>query len=273
MVRKEGFTPPKRVDEMHQIDYVGPRHIKGYGPINSLHLKDVVGRRVAGNQYDEKSMDNVISFLLDYWKKNPIPKYLQVDNGMCFQGDYKHPKSFSRFVKLALYVGIEVVFIAPSKPWMNGTIEEFNKQFERLFWSKEQFLNLDDIRQKSQGLYQKQNEFNQWKLKDKDFKAINQRRTLRKDFKIDVNDLPLVTGKVHFIRHVDSKGRIGVLNEYFTVGGEYIGEYVWATINTRKNRLTVDYKDRDLNVREIRIFPYKIPVKVLYRKHSIFESG
>ena len=34
---------PKYVDEVHQMDFVGPRHIKGYGPINSIHLKDVVG--------------------------------------------------------------------------------------------------------------------------------------------------------------------------------------------------------------------------------------
>ena len=45
---------PKHIDELHQVDYVGPRHIKGYGPINSIHLKDVVGRQVAGQQYNEK---------------------------------------------------------------------------------------------------------------------------------------------------------------------------------------------------------------------------
>ena len=63
---------------------------------------------------------------------------------MCFAGDYKHPKSFSRFVRLALCVGIEVVFIAPSKPWMNGTIEEFNKGFDKRFWQKELFVDLND---------------------------------------------------------------------------------------------------------------------------------
>ena len=99
------------------MDYVGPRHIKGYGPIKSRHLKNVVGRQVAGQQYNNgKSMANVMVFLLDYWKPSPIPKYLQVDNGMCFAGDYKHPMSCSRFVRLALCVGIEEVFIAPSKP-------------------------------------------------------------------------------------------------------------------------------------------------------------
>ena len=275
-VRSKGrytILKPKYIDEMHQIDYVGPRYIKGYGPINSLHLKDTVGRQVAGNQYHGKSMDNVISFLLDYWTRHPIPRYLQADNGMCFAGDYKHPKSFSRFIRLALYVGIEVVFIAPAKPWMNGTVEEFNKLFDELFWSKEQFKDLDDIRMKSLVMYETQNKFNQWKLKNKGLKAIQPRRMLKEECMIDANNLPLVTGQIHFIRVVDSQGRINILNEDFTVGKEYTGEYVWATIETRKEMLTVHYKDENLTVREIKKFGYEIPGKVCNRKHSLFRSG
>jgi hypothetical protein len=41
---------------------------------------------------------------------------------MYFIGDFKNPREFSRVVGLCLYVGIEVVFIAPSSPWMNGSI-------------------------------------------------------------------------------------------------------------------------------------------------------
>lgn len=274
-VRSKGrytIINPKCVDEMHQMDYVGPRHIKGYGPINSLHLKDVVGRQVAGRQYKEKSMDNAMVFLLDYWKQHPTPKYLQVDNGMCFAGDFKHPKSFSRFVRLALYVGIEVVFIAPSKPWMNGTIEEFNKDFARLFWKKEQFVNLDDIRRKAPKFFEQQNEFNIWKLNDKNLESINPKRILPEDFTIDVNKLPLVAGKIHFIRIVDSNGRISVLNEYFNVGKEYIGEYAWATIETRKQTLTIYYNDEKLQVMEIKKFYYKMPERVCPQKHSIFDN-
>ena len=263
---------PNYIDEMHQMDIVGPRHIKGYGPICSIHLKDVVGRQAAGNQYNEKSMDNVMDFLLGYWKQRPIPKYLQVDNGMCFVGDYKHPKSFSRFVRLALYVGIEIVFIAPSKPWMNGTIEELNKGFKSRFWEKELFTDLGDIRKKAPTYFEKQNEFNKWKLRNKNLKTIIPKRMLLKDFTIDVNCLPLVTGKIHFIRVVDSKGRINVLNEHFNVGKEYIGEYVWVTIETRKQAITVYYKDENLILREIKKLSYEIPEKVHNRKHSIFKS-
>jgi|LGVE01.1.fsa_nt_gb transposase len=264
---------PKHIDELHQIDYVGPRHIKGYGPINSIHLKDVVGRQVAGQQYNEKSMDNVMEFLMGYWKQCPIPKYLQVDNGMCFVGDYKHPKSFSRFVRLALYVGIEVVFIAPSRPWMNGTIEEFNKGFDKRFWQKERFTDLNDIRKKSEIFFEKENKFNAWKLRNEKLKVVDPKRMLPGDFTIAVDRLPMVTGKIHFIRRVDSRGKISVLNEYFDVGKEYTGEYVWATIETMKQTLMVYYKDENLKVREIKRFGYEIGETVHNRKDSIFGSG
>jgi len=134
---------------MHEIDFVDPRYTKGFGPINSLHLKDVVGCQVEGNQYVGKRMNNVMEFPLDYWTSYPISRYLQIDNGMSFAGDYIHPRSISRFVRLCLYVGIEVIFIAPAKPWMNGTIEAFNKEFYRLFWRQETYTSLSDIQAKS----------------------------------------------------------------------------------------------------------------------------
>ena len=270
--RRYTIINPKYVDEMHQLDYVGPRYIKGYGSINSLHLKDVVGRQVAGRQYNEKSMDNAMDFLLDYWKQYQIPKYLQVDNAMCFAGDFKHPKSFSRFVRLALYVGIEVVFIAPSKPWMNGTVEEFNKGFGKNFWNKEQFSDLDDIQKKSPKYFETQNNFNAWKLKDKNLKKITPKRTLPEKFKIDVNKLHLVDGKIHFIRIVDSNGKISVLNEYFNVGKEYIGEYVWITVETLKQKLAIYYNDETLKVSEIKKFKYEICEKIYYCDHSALRS-
>ena len=264
---------PKYINEIHQMDFVGTRYIKSYGPINSIHLKDVIGRKAAGKQYKEKSMDNAMDFLIEYWKQEPIPKYLQIDNGMSFAGDYKHPRSFSRFIRLALYVGIEIVFIAPSKPWMNGTIEEFNKGFDKRFWQKEQFTDLDDMRKKSSIFYEKENKFNAWKLKNKNIKPVNPIRKLSIDFTINVNSLPLVIGKIHFIRVVNSKGQISILNEYFNVGREYVGEYVWATIETRKQMLTVYFKNENLTVREINKFNYEIYEKIYNRKRSIFTNN
>ena len=199
------------------------------------------------------------------------PKYLQVDNGMSFAGDYVHPRSFSRFVRLCLYMGIEVVFIAPAKPWMNGTIEEFNKGFDRLFWKKETFINLEDVQSKSAIFYDRQNKFNERKMKGKVIRSITPRRMLHQDFEIDLNNIPLVSGKVHFIRVVKSKGDIDVLNELFHIGGDYIGEFCWATIDTKENSLIVVYNDEDMVVHELKKFDYEIREPVHDRSNHFFE--
>ncbi len=274
-VRSKGrhtIIKPKCVDEMHEIDFVGPRYIKGFGPINSLHLKDVVGRQVAGNQYVGKSMNNVMDFLLNYWKSHPIPKYLQTDNGMSFAGDYTHPRSISRFVRLCLYVGIEVIFIAPAKPWMNGTIESFNKEFDRLFWKREIFTSLSDIQTKSAIFYDSQNEFYTWKWEKQDLKSITPKRMLRTDFKIDLDAIPLVAGKIHFIRIVGSKEDIVVFNEHFRIGEAYIGDFVWATIDTREQSLSISYNDEEMVVRKIKKFGYEIGEPVQDLDEQIFLS-
>ncbi len=63
-------------------------------------------------------------------------------NGLVVQ----NPRHFSRVVRLCLHLGVEPVFIAPSKPWMNGTIEDFNRDFGEKLWEREQWTDLEHIR-------------------------------------------------------------------------------------------------------------------------------
>ena len=160
------------------------------------------------------------------------------------------------------YVGIEVVFIAPAKPWMNGTIEEFNTEFDRLLWNREVFSNLSDIQSKAKAFYNSQNEFNSWKEKKNPAPSLSPKRTLPEDFKIDLNNIPLVDGSIHFIRMVDSNGDIFILNEHFHIWREYIGEYVWATIDTGQQSLVIRYNDEKMIVRNIKQFEYKFSQQV-----------
>ncbi|RLF57529.1 MAG: hypothetical protein DRN27_07585, partial [Thermoplasmata archaeon] len=82
-----------------------------------------------------------------------------------------------------------------------------------------------------------------------------------------------VNGKIHFIRIVDSNGQIKLLNEQFKVGKEYIGEYIWATIETMNQLLTIRYKDRDLTIRDIKKYNYEIIEDVFDSDFSIFKFG
>jgi hypothetical protein len=71
---------------------------------------------------------------------------------------------------------------------------------------------------------------------------------------------------------VKSKGDIDVLNELFHIGGEYIGEFCWATIDTREHSLIVVYNDEDMVVRELKKFDYEIREPVhdpIFRSNKI----
>ena len=177
---------------------------------------------------------------------------------MSFAGDYKHHRSFSRFVRLCLYVGIEIIFIVPAKPWMNGTVEAFNKEFDRLFWRQETFTDLTDIRAKFNVFTESQNKFYASKLRGENLKSSVPKRMLRPDFEIDLSNIPLVAGKIHFIRVVDCKGDVIVLNEHFHVGGDHIGDYTWQTVDTREQLLGISYNDEEMIVRKIRPINYPI---------------
>jgi len=265
---------PTQINEVHQMDFVGPRFIKGYGPISSLHLIDVVSTRVQIEQFNSKRMDNVIAFLIKYWSNNPIPRYLQVDNGMSFIGDFKNPRGFSRFVRLCLYVGIEVVFIAPSSPWMDGSIENFNNWFGSKFWDKETFENMVDIRTRSLHFVDQHNDLGAWKKRHEKLERIEPVRILKDAAEINLNILPVTDGKVHFIRQVDDDGgRINVLNEALKVGEEFISEYVWATICTGNRKMEVYYRAKDQDVAVlIKEFDYELNEEVKPRRDDIWKT-
>jgi putative transposase len=264
---------PTRIDEMHQMDFVGPRFIKGYGAVSSLNLIDVVSDQVHIEQYANKSMDNVIAFLIQYWSNNPIPRYLQVDNGMYFIGDFKYPRKFSRFIRLCLYVGIEVVFTNPKSPWMNGSIENFNKWFGEKFWEKEVFTSLEDIRTKSKHFVKQHNDLSAWKGRNNVLEQIKPTKILKDATEINLGKLTLTDGKIHFIRKVDNGGKINVLNEAFKVGEEFIGEYVWATICLRKQKMEVYYRAKDKDaVVLIKRFEYKLNEAVIPLRQDIWKT-
>ena len=57
--------------------------------------------------------------------------------------------------------------------------------------------------------------------------------------------LPIVAGRIHFIRRVDDDGKIEVLNEQQPISKRLAGEYVWATLWTHRRRLDVFHRRSD----------------------------
>ena len=235
---------PTKSNDVYQMDFVGPRHIKGYGVISSLHLIDVAFNRAYAQQYAGRSMNNVIEFLLGCWTENTIPNYLQMDNGAYFIGDLAHSRHFSRVVRLCLYLGVEPVFIAPRKPWMNGAIEDFNGEFGDKLWERGRFRDLEHLRKEAKIFLDRHNNRQDWKYRKIDREAIPHRK-IPEDFKINTTNLPITEGKLHFIRQVKENGTINVLNEDFDVNKSLAYEYARATIDTKHEQLMVYYREKN----------------------------
>ena len=58
-------------------------------------------------------------------------------------------------------------------------------------------------------------------------------------------------------------GEISVLNERFHVGGKYIGDYSWETVDTKVQSLVIFYNDEEMVIRVIKRFDYEIEEPVL----------
>lgn len=56
--------------------------------------------------------------------------------------------------------------------------------------------------------------------------------------------LPLCAGQLHAVRRVSAEGWVTFLNEPFRIGKRYRGRYVWLTLDTACQRLTVWYQAR-----------------------------
>jgi hypothetical protein len=141
---------------------------------------------------------------------------------------------------------------------MNGTIEDFNGEFGKKLWEREQWTDLEHIRREGKTFLMRHNNRQDWKHRKTDLEAIPHRK-LPEDFEIGADSLPITEGKVHFIRQVKGDGTISVLNEDFDIGESLVYEYVWATIDTKQEQLKVYYREK--NAEEaglIEICEYKI---------------
>jgi len=140
--------PGSKYTSVHQLDFVGPRYIKGFGRVFSLNIIDIETHFAHINAIPGKSVRFVIQSVVRFWKQYGFPDYLQMDNELSFRGSNKYPRSFGKLIRFALSQDVSVIFIPISEPWRNGLIEQFNDTFDKYFYRKNVFTNLEDMKKK-----------------------------------------------------------------------------------------------------------------------------
>jgi hypothetical protein len=255
------------------------RHVRGGEEIQNFHTIDLYSHAVALTQHADKKSMTSSEHLLAAWSKIGLPHLQQLDNEGSFCGGHTHRRVLGRVVRLCLFCGIEPFFTPFYEPKRNHEIETFHSLWQQAFWSRQEFRNCAHV-QAELPL------FEQWyhcryqppALRGQTPAQVRRgaaivRLTGEVRKSIPKGRLPITAGRIHFMRKVDTTGHIELLNETWTVGRKWIGEYVRATINTAEQTITFWHKAdeqrawRLLKKRQFRLKEAVQPVRPVFRRN------
>lgn len=241
---------------LHQFDELGPRYLKTDGRFYSANIIDAYDRRVSVNPVRRQTKIGITGALIHSWQTLGLPLYLQMDNKLPARGSNRYPRSFGLVIRLCLKLGIQPIFIPLKEPWRNGIIEHFQDVFDKMFFRTQYFESFAHLLRQAEGFETFHNENHRYSTlngKTPREKASLDLKLLPLDFKLP-KKLSIASGHIHLIRFIRSNRILDVFGEKFQMPIEVEYEYVWATINTAEETLSI-YHDSEL----IEKFDYPLP--------------
>lgn len=247
-------------NQVHQVDFVGPRYLKGdKSRYYFLVCRDVFDPAIHIEFVENRTSDTVLAFLVRAWQRLGIPTVVQFDNGREFAGWKTASHSLSRVIRLCLRLEVEVLFIPEGKPWYNGSVEQFNGWFQPLLLKRTTYRRAVDVRRQVTRLMTTVNEehvhVHLGHRTAVAYRRGRQLRTLPLDCLLHQEKLPVSIGKVSFIRLVKSNGTVNLLSQHFTLGCRLKFQYIKVTLYTKLHLLKFYHKGR-----LIKKVPYKLSV-------------
>ena len=247
---------------LHAMDWT-LRYLEGGPKVYAFHTVTIPARAIHQTIRADKSSPTACGHLLDTCQQLGLPDGLQVDNDAAFNGNRKTLRVFSRFVRLALYLGIELIFIPFGEAKRNGVVERLNGLWSQSFWKRRRFRSVAHVQRASPA-------FVRWYtdeyLAPSTACAAPSCRLSDRQRQALPDALPITAGRVHFERLVDEQGNIALLNETWHIDRRLAGQYVWATMVTHEQRLNI-YHQRSAQepLRWLKTFRYEIaePVRPL----------
>lgn len=258
---------PKQAQELVQVDIV-PHYLTGGEKAPCFNAIDVVSRYPTGQAYKYRRSQDACDFLLYVWRELGVSTYTQVDNEGCFSGGHTHPCVLGKVVRLALTVGTELLFSPFYHPKSNAHVERFHQDYNLHVWDNTYLENHQAINDQAEHFYQLYRQrLDHSAIEGQSPSQLHGKllRRLTPSFKPE-HPLPLRTGKIHFMRRVDSQGHIKVLNAEWAVPYFDLTKGVWATLDLQISGANLSIYDAAPDVakrRQLVSYPFQIDDPVL----------
>ena len=243
---KSGIEYPEEPFNMHLMDLIGPRYLRGGKRFYLLTIISNDTRYAGVYPIVDKSALEVTRSVVSFWKQYSVPDFLQLDNELSFKGSNRHPRGLGLLLRTALSFNVIPRFIPVGEPWRNGVVERFNQKVERTL------------------LLQTHNDFDELALHCSEFmtthNTLHHYSTLGHKTPSEINgdlNTPLsplaedyvVCGKpaldymnineIHFVRLIRSDLTVNILNTELKVSPSLAHTYVEAVLLVNEHRLLI----------------------------------
>lgn len=236
---------PTQPHQLIQVDIV-PHYLLGGEAVACFNAIDVVSRYPTGQALARRRAKDAVAFLIHVWQEIGLPQYTQVDNEGCFSGGFTHQGVLGQVLRLALFVGTELVFSPIRHPESNGTVERFHQDYDDHVW-KMILNNRPHVNERAEVFFQNyRHSRHHSKLKGQTPAEVHFHKTshcLPADFDLPSGKLPLTVGRVHFMRRVNPAKTVSVLNLHWDVPDPKPGKGVWVTIDFSLKGTTLSIYD------------------------------
>ncbi len=204
------------------------RYLAGGQKVFVFHTINLRTDELAQTIRADKSTQSACDHLLEAFSILGLPDFLQIDNDAAFTGLGCPRPVFGRFIRLLLYLGIEVIFIPPGEPKRNTTVERANGIRAKSFWEKVHFSSLREVERKAPKFLAWYENYAPPSLNGKTVKQAADEQRLTKLRRRQIaqipNQLPLTAGRLHFMRRVAACGEISILKEQWKVSKSMSGD-------------------------------------------------
>jgi putative transposase len=246
------FAQVQTVNEIQQLDLKGPLYLRGDSQKYYLAvLRDRYSRRGALGGLTSRDAQGIVDFVVASWTWLGVPTYLQLDNALEFRGSNRYPRSFGRLVRVALDLGVEIIFNPPSEPWRNGGVEQHNGFLDKRLLE----IELADFAALQAEAHKCQDACNQTHrltvlagLTPDEAVAQTARQLLAPTYaKHQARTLPQDKGFVSFIRLIRKSGRITLgAGDRFMVNPDLAYTYVRARVDLARQVVVISQDGQEL---------------------------
>jgi hypothetical protein len=233
-------------DAVHATDII-TRWMTGGEVVQTFNTVDIDRNDASSTSHATQTAASACDHVLQTWQQLGVPDVAQFDNESACSGG-RHPWGLGKVVRLCLSMGIDVVFIPLGEAEYHSPIETFNPLWAQRFWSRHHLTRRRDMSRVQRTFlawYRRQYLAPRQPDTPERMRQGARRRTLASRNARGVPPrLPICAGRVHAVRRVSPEGRVRFLKQSWRVGKRYHERYVWLTLETVHQRLSIWYHAR-----------------------------